>query len=139
MTNSLGPMAAALEAALETAPTLPRDAAAVKLLREYARLLDNAAPAAKYRKALDTLAMQMGEMPERVVEAFRVVVTALGEHSVASDLGPKFLTTLTSLGMTAAGRGLKGGTHDPGPAPANPLAGLRDEIADQRTRRGAAG
>lgn len=132
-------MAAALETALETAATLPRDKAAVKLAREYARLIDNAAPAAKYRKALDTLARLMGEQPERVVDAFRVVVVALSEHSVVSDLGPKYLAVLQQLGMTAAGRGAKEGPgNDAGtPAPANPIDGLRDEVAEQRHKRGA--
>jgi hypothetical protein len=52
-----------------------------------------------------------------------------GEADLYNDLGPKLLATLTALGLTPAGRGLKGGGAD-GVAGASKL----DEL---RARRGA--
>lgn len=132
MTDQLGPMSKALDEALKTAPVLPRDAAAVKLARRYAELIDNAAPAAKYRAPLRILyaALPVGAPPP-VTEAYDKIKEALAEHSVASDLGPKLLAVLASLGMTAAGRTAKGGAAD-GPR-------VPDELAKLRAERGNAG
>jgi hypothetical protein len=95
----------AVAEALKTAPTLPRDAAAVALARRYAALIDEAAPRAAYRKVLATLARVVAASDdEDAPEALEKVREALAEHSVASDLGPKLLAVLTSLGMTIAGR-----------------------------------
>lgn len=129
-------MAAALESALETAPTLPRDAAAVKLAREYARLLDDAAVTAKYRPHLRRLWAALPPGVPEVAEAFEKIRDALGEHTTASDLGPKYLAVLNALGMTAAGRSAKGGPAD-GPRVPDELAELRTAAA--RRRAGGAG
>lgn len=132
MTDRLGPMAQAVDDALRTAPVLPRDAAAVKLARRYAELIDNAAPAAKYRPSLRVMyaAIPVGA-PSPVTDAYDKIKEALAEHSVASDLGPKLLAVLTSLGMTGAGRSAKGGAAD-GPR-------VPDDLARLRAERGNAG
>lgn len=118
-------MATAVRAALRSrSATDPRDAAAERLAVHYAALIDNAAPAAKYRRALATLhaAAATSDDPD-VADALDVVQIALAEHSVASDLGPKLLAVLGALGLTTAGRGAAkdGGKR----APSNPIDELR--------------
>jgi hypothetical protein len=49
------------------------------------------------------------------------------EVTVVSDLGPKLLAALTALGLTAAGRGVKGGGSGVGP-----VAGKFDELRARR-------
>lgn len=111
----------------------PRDKAAEHLAQGYADLIDHAAPSAKYRKALAALRRAVDSSDdEDVFEAFETVQVALAEHSVASDLGPKLLAVLTSLGLTTAGRGAAkdaGGKHDD----RSPI----DEIRARRAARGA--
>lgn len=94
-----GPLTKAVAAALKDAPTLPRDVAAIALVRRYAHLLD-------------------------------AVRGADGEADVYDRLGPKLLAALTALGMTAAGRGAKGGGQGVG-AVASPL----DELRARRAAR----
>lgn len=130
-----GRMARALSASLKTAPTLPRDTSAVALAKRYAALIDEAAPAAKYREPLRVLRRLVPADDPAAVAAFEKLVDALGEHSVASDLGPKLLAVLNALGMTAAGRSAKGGAPD-GPRVPDQLAALR-ESADRRRTGGA--
>lgn len=48
---------------------------------------------------------------------------------VLSDLGPKLLAALSALGMTAAGRGARGGTQG------GSVAGKLDELRARRERR----
>lgn len=126
-------MAKALAEALKTAPTLPRDKSAVALAKRYAELIDNAQYAAKYRAPLRMLRSALPPDP-RLLDAYEKVADALAEHSVASDLGPKLLAVLTSLGMTAAGRSAKGGAAD-GPRVPDELAALRDRAAGRRGTR----
>lgn len=117
----------ALDAALSALSEQPTDEAIVHLARHYARLLDNAAPAGKYAKAvawierLDCTAAQ---------EQLRLtVLVALAEHSVASDLGPKYLAVLDALGMTPLARArLAGKVQAPAEAHKSPL----DELAARR-------
>jgi hypothetical protein len=116
-----------------------RDAAAERLAAHYAELIDEAAPAAKYRKGLTLLAravrLYQGEDAFDIQEALETITIALGEHSVTSDLGPKLLAALTSLGLTTAGRGA---TKDGGgqrAEPSNPI----DEIKRKRAERAARG
>lgn len=132
-------MLAAVRAALRGRVAAdPRDKAAEKLALAYAGLIDAAAPAAKYRKALAALgrAVELSG-DEDAPEALEVVRQALAEHSVASDLGPKLLASLTSLGLTVAARGgdQKGAGGKPSgqPKPTNPL----DRIKQQREKRRA--
>jgi hypothetical protein len=124
---------AAVVAALRGRATAdPRDAAAEHLAKHYADLIDQAAPAAKYRKWLATLSQAAAHTDDPdAEEAFEQIATALAEHTVASDLGPKLLAVLTSLGLTTAGRGAAkdaGGKHDD----RNPI----DEIRARRAARG---
>lgn len=113
----------------------PRDVAAERLALTYAELIDNAAPAAKYRKALAVLGRAVdsyqGLDAEDAAEAFETVRDALAEHSVASDLGPKLTVVLTALGLTTAARGEQKGEKRA--APANPL----DELRARRAARSA--
>lgn len=105
----------ALEASLKISKVPRESAAIVALTRKYARLLDAPAAAAKYRKPLALLetiaayyldAQRLSPVDRRAVEdAVHTITTALGEHSVASDLGPKLLAALTSLGMTLPATG----------------------------------
>jgi hypothetical protein len=124
-------MAAAVAAALETAPTLERDQAAVELAKRYATLIDDSAVAAKYRSPLQAVRAWLPRDEPKVLEAYNKIADALSEHSVASDLGPKLLAVLTSLGMTAAGRSAKGGAPD-GPRVPDELGKLRAERDRQR-------
>jgi hypothetical protein len=113
---------------------MPRDAGAVQLARRYAGLIDAAASAVKYRKPLETLerAVRLSDDPD-APEALEKLRDALAAHSVASDLGPKLLAVLTSLGMTLAGRSAKGGAQG-GPA----IGGKLDELRARRQRRARA-
>lgn len=128
-------MSRAVAEGLKTAPTLPRDAGAVALAQQYAALIDAAAPSSAYAKHLRTLAAALDgiEFDAAVTDAFTKIREALAEHSVASDLGPKLLAVLTSLGMTAAGRAVKGGAPD-GPKHPDELAGLRERARARRAR-----
>jgi hypothetical protein len=133
-------MARAVGASLAEAKLGKADQGAAALCRRYARLIDNAAPAAKYResleavqRALDTLAVLDPVVGVDYMKHWAKITDALAEHTVASDLGPKLLVALTSLGLTLAGRGAKGGTTGDG-APARP-ASTTDRLREQREKR----
>ncbi|MDG4821272.1 hypothetical protein O7635_05320 [Asanoa sp. WMMD1127] len=134
----VGPLEEAVTAALADAPTQPRDGATRALAAEYARLMDDAAPAAKYAEPLRVLGGLAHD--DAAVKALRVIELALAQHSVASDLGPKLLAAMTALLMTPAARvtalkpGEKGGARD---VPSK-LNALRDEVAAQRRKRAGA-
>jgi len=134
-------MLRAVSSALDKAAPDRQDAGAVALARHYARLIDDAAPAAKYRKPLDTLYHVVANSEnEAAPEALDKVRDALAQHSVASDLGPKLLAALAALGLTPAARkaAMKGSTDGgAGPTPPDPLGALRDEVGEQRNKRGA--
>ncbi len=53
------------------------------------------------------------------------------ESSLVADVGPKLLAVLTSLGMTPAGRGSKGG----GGQSVSPVGSKLDELEERRERR----
>jgi hypothetical protein len=133
MVTARAPMTRAVAAALREAKPEKLDAGAVQLARKYAGLIDNAAVAAKYRKPLEAVrSALLGAHTleaEDAIDSFNKIADALAEHSVASDLGPKLLATLTSLGLTPAGRGAKGGQN--GVPVANPL----DELKARRASR----
>jgi hypothetical protein len=110
----------------------------VALARRYAALLDEPAPRQSYRKALGMLSrmaehcrttMHLTPLDARALdEAVETITTALGEHSVASDLGPKFLAVLQALGLVLPAQ--KGASGD-GPKPAT----TRDELKARRVDR----
>ena len=103
----------------------PKDQATAELARHYARLIDNAAPAAKYAEALVWL---RGCETNARTEKFLVTIeTALSEHSSSSDFGPKLLAALTALGMTPAAAGTIATPVDTGPT--SPLDELRKRRA----------
>lgn len=130
------PQSEALAAALEAVTVDDRDQAAVQLAKRYAELLDEPGVPAKYRdqlrqiSAVINFADNAGFDIDRASIAMEKIVSALSEQTVASDLGPKYLAVLTSLGMTPAGRNEKGGQKN---GPANPL----DELERQREIREA--
>lgn len=125
-----GPQEAALDEALNNVTVQTRDKAAVALARRYAALLDEAAPASRYREPLLLISQALPADPP-IEKAFRTIADALGAHSVASDLGPKLLAVLTALGMTPAGRGAKDATPPPDGKP----KGKADELAERREER----
>jgi hypothetical protein len=137
-------MARAVAAALATrgrAAVRKEDRGAEQLARRYAQLLDAAAMPARHRKHVEGLALALGELAEvspLAAEAAREhlerVAEALSEHTVASDLGPKLLATLTALGLTPAGRGVKGGT---GGGVSKTVDELRQRRATRAARAGA--
>lgn len=126
---------AALDEALKSAVTRPEDAATIQLARNYARLLDNAAPHGRYAKAVEWL--QELRVDEKCEQFRLIILVALSEHSVASDLGPKLLVTLTELGMTPVARA-KQSTRGVGPSdppektPYQLALEKRDELAQRR-------
>jgi hypothetical protein len=140
MVTARAPMTAAVAAALRANKPEHRDAGAVQLAREYAGLIDNATIAAKYRPHINGLRLALDELAmldplggaDKAIEALEKIADALGEHSVASDLGPKLLATLTALGLTPAGRGAKGGQN--GAPAANPLDELKARRASRASR-----
>jgi hypothetical protein len=79
----------------------------------------------------DAAAVQLARRLAQLLDASRGTPE---EAEVYSDLGPKYLTALSALGLTLAGRGWKGGVSN-GPAPRTKL----DELRDKRERRTAAG
>jgi hypothetical protein len=119
----------AVDTALAAEPAGQRDVATAELARTYATLIDQAAPAAKYTKALDWLTRAAADDEDddagRHIDTIRV---ALAAHSVASDLGPKLLAALEALLLSPRARGvaMKGGTD--GKPAASPL----DELAARR-------
>jgi hypothetical protein len=121
-----GPTLGALDEALTTAPVLPRDAAAVELARRYAALLDESSPLEAYRVPLTRLRRLVDRMgDERDKAAFGAMADALGRHSTASDLGPKLLAVLSALGMTVAGRAVRG---------ASGASAVPDQLSELRAR-----
>lgn len=101
--------AEALETALKSAVTRPEDAATIALARRYARLIDDV-------KAQDDEALTMVK------------------------LGPVYLAALAALGMTPAARAAAAGKGAAPAAPGapSPLQRARDQLAQQRAKRGQA-
>lgn len=113
--------------ALQAAQTAPEDVAAVALAVRYAELLDEAAVSQQYAEAVKLVDSALDQGNPLVARAWSRIVSALAEHSTASDLGPKLLAALTSLGATPAARkdAAKGGAKVVN-LPASPLTALRD-------------
>ena len=131
MTATQGPMARAVAAALRDAKPQKQDGGAVALAKQYAKLIDEAVPLARYDVPLAALRVAVTECSDpKAGEHLAKIEQALAAHSVASDLGPKLLAALTALGMTAAGRTVKGGAPN-----GNPVAAQLDEFTQRRARR----
>lgn len=116
-----------------------RDVGTEQLALRYAGLIDDAAPAAKYRRPLDALNLALLQVDDQdavaeAVEALRKIRDALAHHSVLSDLGPKLLAALEALQLTPRARTavMKGGNG--GSAPASPLDELRARRAARANR-----
>lgn len=146
MSQDLSRIGPALEAALRGAQIdcgEGKAAGSVALARRYAGLLDRAVPAGRYRKPLALLAkvvesyrntVRLTPVDERALDDMLHTITdALGEHSVASDLGPKLLAVLTALNLTLAGTGK--GTDGNAGAAGIPGAGAMDELTARRATR----
>jgi len=131
---SEGPQARALTEALKDLKILKRDGAAVALAKRYAALLDEATPATTYRDAMRKISRALDPDDEAAAVAWSKIADALGAHSVASDLGPKYLAALTALGMTPAGRGVRVAAAEPNSKPKGPTDELRGK-RDERERR----
>jgi len=110
----------ALDEALTCANVPRASGATLALVRRYAELLDEAVAAERYAKHLGLLVHVVQDYRENhprllptdrknLDEMERVITSALAEHSVASDLGPKLLAALTALNLTlpATGTGAK--------------------------------
>lgn len=128
----------ALDSALTCANVPGSSAATLALVRRYAELLDQAVAAERYAKHLRLFAHVVedyrdnhpGLIPtdrRNLDEMERVITSALAEHSVASDLGPKLLAALTALNLTlpatASGQKPEAGRVKP----ADPLGDFRGE------------
>ena len=124
------------------------DAGAVALSVRYAELLDDAKAAEKFTKALrlcgEAVSSYADELPitaaEQLMSAWDRITAALAEHSVASDLGPKLLASLTALGLTPAGRNAvtKGAAAPAAPAPVAELSPLQKARERAARRNGVA-
>ena len=118
-----------VNAAFTDQPVEKRDAATAEVARMYARLIDAAAPAGKYRKALAWLAHI--DTDDVGYEHIAVIVQALSQHTVASDLGPKLLVTLEALQMSPRARNAARKAVSDARGPVNPL----DQLAERRAGR----
>lgn len=139
---------AALSALNDDGGVTARDAGAASLAVRYAELMDEAVAAQKYATALRTVSNFIDwnidnaprDQRDKVRAAWDKISSALAEHSVASDLGPKLLAALTGLQLTPA-------AHAPKPAAEqakaevkqmeNPLQLLRDDAHERWTAGGA--
>jgi hypothetical protein len=135
-----GVLAAELAAALAAAKVEQRDRGTERLARHYAELIDNAAPSRSYAKSIRVLGtfiednadiLGHGSPREReLMEAWDKASSALAEHSVASDLGPKLLAAMIALQLTPASRVPKSGA-----APAAAEQAAPDEATDAAVLR----
>lgn len=134
------------EALAEAEQIKVMDRATRALAIRYAELLDDAAIAEKYARAVrmvgDAVTIQSEHMGEtaanQLLTAWTRIESALAEHTVASDLGPKLLAALTSLNMTPAARTPKvapGKGGEGGSAPAKEAEKTPLELARERARR----
>ena len=130
----------ALRASLSGWSSSPRDGAAVQLAKRYAALLDASAIPSSYRAALDRMErlIRAGSFTKADQDAFTKIREALSAHTVASDLGPKYLAALASLGMTPAARDSRSELPlvvEPAPDPDPVPEGKADELRKRREQR----
>lgn len=87
-----------------------RAAGAAALAVRYAELLDDAVVAKKYSNAIRVITKfvnwKAGDLPSdmarQVESSWDTIMSALAEHTTASDLGPKLLAALDRLELTPA-------------------------------------
>jgi hypothetical protein len=130
--SDLGPMSRACETSLAAAALSERDQAAAALARRYSALMDRA------EVISETAMLELIDLDPDDRDGYRrlaIVERAISSQSVASDLGPKLLATLTSLGCTLAGRGVKGKETT---GAASPARQAHDEFTERRRQRDAA-
>ncbi len=148
------PISPALRSSLAAAKLAPLDRGGEALALRYAELLDEAVAAQKYVSALrlvgqviDYRVAEYNDRPGQQAMASQLstawdrISSALAEHSVASDLGPKLLAAMTSLNLTPAAREKKTPAASKGgevvELPANPLQAARDRARAARERTGS--
>lgn len=128
--SDLGPISEACETSLAAADLSERDGAAAALARRYSALMDRA-------EALSEMAIgELIDLDPDDTHSHKLLAKleqAVSSQSVASDLGPKLLAVLTSLGCTLAGRGVKGKETT---GAASPARQAHDELeARRKTQR----
>lgn len=117
------------------------DSGTVAMAVRYAELLDSAVAAEKFTRALrlvgEAVSSYADDLPltasEQLRGAWDRISSSLAEHSVASDLGPKLLATLTALNLTPAARGAVKAASTPAAPAAAPQTAL--ERARERAAR----
>lgn len=134
---------------LAAAKLKPLDAASGALAVRYAELMDEAVAAQKYVSALrligecvsyrvdDLAASPTGQSAaSQLSTAWDKISSALAEHSVASDLGPKLLAAMTALNLTPAARekGKPAAAEGEVVKLTNPLEASRDAARQRRQR-----
>jgi len=140
----LGPIAEALETALQSLTAIaPQDAALRALARRYACDIDEAAAVAldAQRVVEDLYRHRHGPVDPQVIDRLRRVITRIEQSTVLAQLGPKLNQALTDLGMTPRSRQAVG-KPDPGGAgspetkkavkPTDELARIRNSRATPR-------
>lgn len=124
-----------------------RYAAASALAEHYAFLIDCAAPHRTYATAIRVLQKfidnEITTLPyveqRETLSAWDKITSALAEHSVASDLGPKLLSALERLDLTVVAAAKPGRPPGQQPAPAAaPPAPITAEGNALRLLRGGA-
>lgn len=107
----LGPIAEALESALESLPAVaPQDAALRALARRYACDIDEGASVSldAQRVVEDLYRHRQGPVDPQVIDRLRRVITRIDQTTVLGLLGPKLNQALTDLGMTPKSRSAVG-------------------------------
>jgi hypothetical protein len=137
----LGPIAEALESALESLQGVsPQDAALRALARRYACDIDEAPAVAldAQRCVEDLMRHRQGPIDPVLLDRIRRVHTRIEQTTVLASLGPKLNQSLTDLGMTPRSRSAVGKT-DPGAAKpgneGNKAVKPQDELARIRNAR----
>ena len=112
----LGPIAEALETALEALPAVAaQDAALRALARRYACDIDEAPCVAldAQRVVEDLMRHRQGPVDPALLDRLRRVLTRIEQTTVLAALGPKLNVALNDLGMTPKARSAVG--KPPGP------------------------
>lgn len=135
----LGPVADALETALESLTAIaPQDAALRALARRYACDIDESASVAldAQRVVEDLYRHRQGPVDPQVIDRLRRVITRIDQTTVLGLLGPKLNQALSDLGMTPKSRQAVG---KPPVAPAQAkVVKHEDELARVRNSRPSA-
>jgi hypothetical protein len=139
------PLAPAVISALAATEPKAEDGGAVALAVRYAELMDEAVAAQKYTKALRLIGAAVESRADdmlptdaqQLMNAWDQISSALAEHSVASDLGPKLLAALTALGATVSGRAKEAGPGGEKSDLPSPLRLVRNDTAQAPWRTGA--